>query len=63
MPPQVIEALCDIIEAQNDMIRQLVTLLAQHQAVEDYERELAEREKEYAAIVAGQEGRYDQWTE
>ena len=63
MTPSLVEALCGIIVAMSDMIRQLVSLLAQHQEVEEYERELAEREKEYAAIVSGEEGRCDRWTE
>lgn len=62
MTPSLVEALCGIIDAQNDMIRQLVNLLAQHQEVEEYEKELAEREREYAAIVSGEEGRCDRWT-
>ena len=63
MTPYIVESLCGIIDAQTDMIRQLVNLLAQHQEVEEYEKELAEREREYAAIVSGQEGRCDPWTE
>lgn len=62
MTPNLVEALCDIIDAQTDMIRQLVSLLAQHQEVEEYERELRQREQEYAALVSGNEGRCDRWT-
>jgi len=57
MTPEIAQALCDIIDAQSNMIRQLIDLLAQHQAVEEYEAELKQREQEYAAVVSGQEGR------
>lgn len=58
MAPNLVEALCDIIDKQNDMIRQLVGLLAQHQEVDEYEKELRQREQEYAALVSGEEGRW-----
>ena len=57
MTPELFQALCDIIDAQSQMIRQLLDLLCQHQAVEDYEREMEQRGKEYAALIRGQGGR------
>ena len=62
MTPELLQHLCDIIDAQSDMIRQLIDLLAQHQAVEDYEREMEQREKEYAAVLGGREGGKKEWT-
>ena len=40
MTPELFQALCDIIDAQSQIIRQLLDLLAQHQAVDEYEREI-----------------------
>jgi len=57
MTPQIAQGLCDIIDAQSQMIRQLIDQLAQHQAVEEYEAELKQREQEYAAVLGGPEGR------
>jgi len=62
MTPELLQHLCDIIDAQSDMIRQLIDLLAQHQAVEDYEREMEQREKEYVAVLGGREGGEKEWT-
>ena len=62
MTPELLQHLCDIIDAQSDMIRQLIDLIAQHQAVEDYEREMEQREKEYAAVLGGREGGEKEWT-
>ena len=62
MNPELLQSLCDIIDAQSKMIRQLLDLLAQHQAVEDYEKEMEQREKEYAALLCGQEGGEKPWT-
>lgn len=57
MTSELLQDLCDIIETQNRMIRQLIDLLAQHQTVAEYEREMERQEREYAAVVSGQEGR------
>lgn len=62
MTPELLQSLCDIIDAQSQMIRQPIDLLGQHQAVEEYEREMEQREKEYAAVVGGREGGENQWT-
>ena len=63
MTPEFMQSLCDIIDAQSQMIRQLLDLLAQHQAVDEYERATVQREKEYAALLCGQEGGERQWTQ
>ena len=57
MTPELFQALCDIIDAQSQIIRQLLDLLAQHQAVDEYEREIEQRGREYAALIRGQGGR------
>lgn len=62
MTPELFQDLCDIIDAQSQMIRQLLDLLAQHQAVDEYERATEKREQEYAALLCGQEGGERQWT-
>lgn len=57
MNPELTQALCDIIDTQNRMIQQLIDLLGQHQSVEDYEREMKQRQQEYAAAIGTKEGR------
>jgi len=57
MNPELTQALCDIINTQNRMIQQLIDLLGQHQSVEDYEREMKQRQQEYAAAIGTKEGR------
>lgn len=56
MTPEILQSLCDIIDVQSQTIRQLINILAQHQAVDEYERELEQRDKEYTALLCGQEG-------
>lgn len=62
MTPELFQGLCDIIDAQSRTIRQLLDLLAQHQAVDEYERTIEQREQEYAALLCGREGGERQWT-
>ena len=57
MNPELTQALCNIIDTQNRMIQQLIDLLGQHQSVEDYEREMKQRQQEYAAAIGTKEGR------
>lgn len=57
MNPELTQALCDIIDTQNELIRRLIELLGQFQAVDDYERELEQRQEEYAAAIGMKEGR------
>ena len=56
MNPELTQTLCDIIDTQNKLIRRLIELLGQFQAVDDYERGLEQRQQEYAAVI-GAEGR------
>ena len=57
MNPELTQTLCDIIDTQNELIRRLIELLGQFQAVDDYERELERRQEEYAAAIEMKEGR------
>jgi len=57
MNPELTQTLCDIIDTQNELIRRLIELLGQFQAVDDYERELEQRQEEYAAAIGMKEGR------
>ena len=57
MTPELFQSLCDIVDTQNKIIRQLLDLLAQPQAVDEYEREVEQQGKEYAALISGQGGR------
>lgn len=57
MNPELTQTLCDIIDTQNELIRRLIELLGQFQAVDDYERELEQRQEEYAAAIGIKEGR------
>lgn len=57
MNPEPTQTLCDIIDTQNELIRRLIELLGQFQAVDDYERELEQRQEEYAAAIGMKEGR------
>jgi mannitol/fructose-specific phosphotransferase system IIA component (Ntr-type) len=57
MNPELTQALCDIIDTQNRMIQQLIDLLGQYQSVEDYEKEMKQRQQEYAAAIGTKEGR------
>lgn len=57
MNPELTQTLCDIIDTQNELIRRLIELLGQFRAVDDYERELEQRQEEYAAAIGMKEGR------
>lgn len=47
------QVLCDIIDTQNKLIRQLLELLGQYQAVDEYEKEIERQQQEYAALTEG----------
>ena len=57
MNPELTQTLCDIIDTQNELIRRLIELLGQFQAVDYYESELEQRQEEYAAAIGIKEGR------
>ena len=57
MNSEIFQSLCNIIEAQDSLLRRLLDLLAQHQAVDEYEAELELQDKEYATLIDDDGGR------
>lgn len=57
MNSEIFQSLCSIIEAQDGLLRRLLDLLAQHQAVDEYEAELELQDKEYATLIDDDGGR------
>lgn len=57
MNSEIFQSLCNIIESQNSLLRRLLDLLAQHQAVDEYEAEMELQDKEYAALIGDNGGR------